>query len=56
MTAIKFKAKENIKVQVDWNTIGENMETYDLFNINLFQITPKEPTCTLFNQCINKVD
>ena len=54
ITAIKFKVKENIKSQVDCTTIGENMETNDLFNVNLYQLLPKDPTSTQFNQYITK--
>ena len=54
ITAIKFKVKEKVKLQVDWTTIGENVETNDLFNVNLFQLPPKDPTYTQFNHCIYK--
>ena len=41
-------------MQVDWTTIGENVETNDLFNVNLFQLPPKDPTYTQSNHCINQ--
>ena len=39
-------------MQADWNTIGENVETNNLFNVNLFQLIPKESMYTQFNKCI----
>ena len=54
ITAIKFKVNENLKVQVDWNTVGENLETNELLNFNLFKLIPKKRTYTHFNQCITK--
>ena len=56
ITAINLKVKWNVKLQVDWTTIGENVKTNDLFNVNLFQMLPKEPTYTQFNQCIFQAD
>ena len=40
-------------MQVDWNNIGENVETNDLFNVNL-PLLPKEPTYNQFNYYITK--
>ena len=54
LVQIKFKWKENVKVQVDCTTIGKKLEINKLFNFNSFQIIPKEPTYTQFNQCITK--
>ena len=39
-------------MQADWTTIGENVETNDLFNVNLFKLIPKEPNYYKFNKCI----
>ena len=41
ITGIKSKVKENVKVQVDWTNIGENVETNYLFNPNMFKLLPK---------------
>ena len=53
---IKFKVTEILKVQVDWTTIVENLETNDLFNVNMFQIIPKKPTYVQLNQFMTKAD
>ena len=41
-------------MQVEWTVIDENMETNELFNVNMFQLIPKEPTYTQFNQFVTK--
>ena len=41
-------------MQVGWTTIGENVETNYLFNVNLFQLLPKDATYAQFKQCITQ--
>ena len=51
---IKFKVKVNVKVKVDWTTIGENVEKNDLFNVNMFQLLPKDTTYIQLNHFITQ--
>ena len=39
-------------MQVDCTTIGENVETNYLFNVNMLQVIPNDPTYIYFNQFI----
>ena len=41
-------------MQVYWTNIGENAETNDLLTGNMFQLLPKDTTCTQFNKSINQ--